>query len=178
MAHTYITKLGGSAFNLDWAVGATGTNGQADVMLIQSLFNILYFDHEGNPGEGRSQRYFPPGDTAALVVDGRYGPLTQRYIDHFQDTLRAADAWSMRPDHRMDPFFGSSYSPIQHEPYALTLLSRYCHFGDLDTGVYSYRDLPNNPETPIVLRNALHQRKKVPAQYAYHPPKKKPLFNP
>ncbi|MDZ4357410.1 MAG: hypothetical protein U1B84_13465, partial [Variovorax sp.] len=81
MAHTYITKLGGSAFNLDWAVGATGTNGQADVMLIQSLFNILYFDHEGNPGEGRSQRYFPPGDTAALVVDGRYGPLTQRYIE-------------------------------------------------------------------------------------------------
>jgi len=176
MAHTYITRLGGSAYNIDWAVGVTGTNARADVMLIQSLFNILYFDHEGNPGEGRSQRYDPPADAAPLAVDGYYGPLTQRYIDQFEDTLRAADSWTMRPDRRMDPFMGNSPSSIQHETYALTLLSRYCHFGDIDTGTYSYRDLPNNPATPLTLRNALHQRKKVPDQYAFRPPKK-PAFN-
>ncbi|MGJ7525826.1 peptidoglycan-binding domain-containing protein [Variovorax sp. GB1P17] len=177
MAHTYITNLGGHAYNIDWAVGVTGTNAKADVMLVQSLFNILYFDHDGNPGESRSQRYFPPADAGPLAVDGYYGPLTQRFIDQFEDTLRAADGWTMRPDRRMDPFMGGSPSPIQHEAYALTLLVRFCHFGDIDTGRYSYRDLPINPSTSPTLRDALHRRKKVPDQYAYHAPKK-PVFNP
>ena len=95
MAHTYITKLGGSAYNIDWAVGGTGTNGQADVMLIQSLFNILYFDHEGNPGEGRSQPSFRAPvcsqlafiacDCAApiLRVRRRVGVVQQLITDHF-----------------------------------------------------------------------------------------------
>jgi len=178
MAFTYITQLGGAAYNIDWAVGVTGSNGQADLMLVQSLFNILYFDHGGDPGEGKDP-LLPPAGADALAVDGKYGPLTQRYIDHFQDTLRATGTWQMAPDRRMDPFKGASLSPHQKEVFSMTLLVRYCHFGDLSVGDHAYRDLPIEMGTPHVLRSALKHKKALPAQYTYHAPKpKKPVFYP
>ena len=64
------------AVNLDFRVGEHGENRQADVMLIQSLFQ--YIGLKGNAARRCVEGIRLPG------IDGICGPITRRAIRHFQ----------------------------------------------------------------------------------------------
>lgn len=149
------------AFNVDWSVGRVGSNNREDVMLVQALMRIFYyemmgFNHEFDP---------PPGETAPIVVDGWYGKVTQRHIDHFQDQAitRGKD---IARDGIFDPYRApGQLSTIQKKQYAFDLLNNGCANICKEQGQPNYDNLPNRTDMPVQLRNALKTIKSTAAKY-------------
>lgn len=151
-----------TTYNTDWSVGRIGSNTREDVMLVQALFKIFYyellgFNHDLNP---------PPGQTEVIVVDGYYGQITQKHITHFQ-TQAIALGYKVLPDGIFDPFRepGAS-STISKTRYALDLLNNACANCCKEQGIDNYTNLPNRGDMPLLLRSALKKVKKTARKYS------------
>ena len=160
-----------TAYNIDWSVGRIGSNTREDVMLVQALFKIFYyelmgFNHDFDP---------PPGQTEVIGVDGYYGPVTQKHITHFQQQM-VATGRKVLPDGIFDPFRdpGTS-STISHSRYALDLLNNGCANFCKEQGIDNYTNLPNREDMPLLLRSALKRVKKTASKYAYGAPARVPV---
>ncbi|QFZ82010.1 MULTISPECIES: peptidoglycan-binding domain-containing protein [Variovorax] len=161
----FIGKTGNSliAYNIDWSVGQIGANTREDVMLVQALLKIFYyellgFNHDHDP---------PPGETAVIEVDGLKGPITQRHITHFQEQLIARGS-HLVPDGIFDPFRKPGAVTTQTKSrYALDLLNNGCANACAEQNVDYYTNLPNRTDMPPLLRSALKRVKKSANKYTY-----------
>lgn len=154
-----------TAYNIDWSVGRGGSNGREDVMLVQALFRIWFWE---TMQVGDDIMPVPPGETEVIKVDGWWGPSTQRYIDHFKQEAikRGADITS---DVVMDPFRETTWakSRISKTDYALGVLVGKCARNCEANGETFYVNLPNRQDVPLQLRNALKMVKSTANQYRY-----------
>ncbi len=151
-----------TTYNSDWSVGRIGSNTREDVMLVQALFKIFYyellgFNHDFDP---------PPGGNEVIVVDGYYGPVTLKHITHFQEQAIARGR-KVLPDGIFDPFRepGAS-STISKTRYALDLLNNGCANCCGEQNIDNYTNLPNREDMPALLRNALKRVKKKASKYS------------
>lgn len=165
---TPFISLGGKsliAYNIDWSVGRIGSNTREDVMLVQALFKIFYYELVG---------YDPPPGSTTIVVDGRYGPITQTHITHFQQQA-IEDGKKVQADGIFDPFRkpgSGALSPNSKSVYALDLLNNccavFCERQGMDVE-NNYINLPNRQDMPLSLRNALKRVKKTANKYTHVP---------
>ena len=157
------TGVVSQTYNIDWSVGQLGPNAKADVMLVQALLKIFYYELLGfNDGLDP-----PPGESAVIKVDGIKGPITQRHITHFQRQM-AARGKTMVQDGIFDPFRESGQkSTITKSSYALQLLNNGCWFLCGKEGVNYYDNLPNREDMPLELRSSLKVVKKKANKYLY-----------
>ncbi|MBB3639975.1 MULTISPECIES: peptidoglycan-binding domain-containing protein [Variovorax] len=159
-----------TAYNIDWSVGRIGSNTREDVMLVQALFKIFYyellgFNHDLDP---------PPGQTEVIVVDGYYGPITQKHITHFQAQAIALGQ-KVLPDGIFDPFRApGASSTLSKSRYALDLLNNGCANCCKEQGIDNYTNLPNRADMPLLLRSALKKVKKTASKYTYVAPQTVP----
>ncbi|WP_198088995.1 peptidoglycan-binding domain-containing protein [Variovorax sp. E3] len=154
------------AYNIDWSVGLIGSNTREDVMLVQALLRIFYYELMGfNDGFDP-----PPGETEVIAVDGAKGPITQRHIVHFQQQAIARGS-NLRADGIFDPFraVGAS-STLSKTRYALDLLNNGCANLCDRQGIDNYTNLPNRQDVPQLLRSALKRVKKTANKYTYVAP--------
>lgn len=156
-----VTKLPTRIYNSDYAVGRTGVNNRADVMLLQALFRIFYYEMMGF-NEGFDP---PPGENDVIVVDGWMGPITQRHIDHFQSQMIESGA-DLARDGRVDPYREPGQrSTIQHKVYTMYKLNAQCQQAGFKNKSPAYSALGERPDMPIELRNALKMVKQTANQY-------------
>ena len=159
-----------TAYHIDRAVGRIGSNTREDVMLVQALFKIFYyellgFNHDLDP---------PPGQTEVIVVDGYYGPITQKHITHFQAQAIALGQ-KVLPDGIFDPFRApGASSTLSKSRYALDLLNNGCANCCKEQGIDNYTNLPNRADMPLLLRSALKKVKKTASKYTYVAPQTVP----
>jgi len=159
-----------TAYNIDWSVGLIGSNTREDVMLVQALFRIFYYELLGFNGGFDP----PPGENAVIVVDGQKGPITQRHIVHFQEQA-IARGQNLKADGIFDPYraVGAS-STISKTRYALDLLNNGCANLCDAQGIENYSNLPNRQDMPLLLRSALKRVKKTASKYTYVAPQTVP----
>lgn len=137
-------------FNIDFPVGpgARGGNLTPDIMLVQALFHILYFEH-------RVPSLPPPPGHTSIEIDGKLGPATARFITHFQQQSRAA-GMDVRLDGIFDPFRRQGQvSTISKTRYALEFLNINCSGHERRRGTTNYRDLPRRDDMPPNLTTML-----------------------
>ncbi|QGW80602.1 peptidoglycan-binding protein [Variovorax paradoxus] len=152
-----------TAYNIDWSVGHIGSNTREDVMLVQALFKIFYyelmgFNHDFDP---------PPDQTEVIVVDGYKGPITQKHITHFQGQM-IARGQKVLADGIFDPFRApGASSTVSKSRYALDLLNNGCGNFCEEQGIDNYSNLPNRQDMPQLLRSALKRVKKTASKYSY-----------
>ena len=106
MAHSAPTSYSASGlrhYNVDYSVGSVGSNWKPDVMLIQALLNLLYFDNDGEffTVDYGVHSFGRPSDIDRLEPDGIKGPLTQGLINLYQNRL--AEILGTPADGRFDP---------------------------------------------------------------------------
>lgn len=72
-------------FNIDFPIGPGRINNRDDVMLVQKLLRFVYVetDHARNKG------FAMPRGTPDIGVDGKFGPITSKYILHFKQHARS-----------------------------------------------------------------------------------------
>lgn len=151
-----------SAYNIDWSIGLIGSNTREDVMLVQALFKIFYYELE------RTYNFFPPpGQDEVIVVDGVRGPMTQRHIAHFQRQV-VERGYNVMCDGIFDPYRApGALSTRSKSRYALDLLDETCGYYCDEQGVDNYTSLPNRQDMPLRLRSALKRVKKTAGKYTY-----------
>ncbi|HMN20144.1 MAG TPA: peptidoglycan-binding protein [Ottowia sp.] len=146
-------------YNVDFSVGARGHNRREDVLLVQALLRIFYYEvgFENCPP--------PPGENG-IAVDGFYGSSTQRHINHVQQQFIAVGN-DTGNDGLLDPFRSPPYSTslITKQYYTLVLLNDACAYGCIETGLDNFVDLPLRADIPIQLRNALATVKTEATRY-------------
>ncbi|MDI3382288.1 peptidoglycan-binding protein [Xenophilus aerolatus] len=152
-------------YNIDWSVGLIGSNIREDVMLVQALFRILYYELMGFNDNTQP----PPDEPGVIEVDGLIGPVTRRHIKHFQAQM-AARGTKVTQDGSFDPFRAENQlSTRTHSRYSLELLNNGCLFFCEKQGLDNFSNLPNRADMPAPLRAALKTRKKTARQYVYVP---------
>jgi hypothetical protein len=140
------------AYNVDWPVGRGGSNVREDVMLIQALFKVYYWEIT-DIGEDLTP---PPGESQIIEVDGWWGPTTQKYIEHFQAQV-VAKGFNVLRDGLIDPYRDAPWTPstISKSTYTLVVLVSRCHRLCEQNRETYYQDLPHRGDMPLRLRNAL-----------------------
>lgn len=169
---TATRKSGGvaNAYNIDWSVGLIGSNIREDVMLVQALFRIFYYELMGFNDDMDP----PPDEPAVIAVDGIIGPATRRHIKHFQGQM-VAQGYRVVQDGSCDPFRAQGQlSTVTHSTYTLELLDIQCFNLCTKQGINNYDNLPNRDDMPAPLRAALKTRKKTARQYTYVAPQTVP----
>ncbi len=160
-------------YNVDYSVGLGGTNGREDVMLVQAMMRMFYWEitdvgQVDHPGELDP----PPGQTQIIKVDGWYGPVTQKYIDYFQQRQATYNGQTLT-DGVLDPYRAESglpsYSHVSKTIYAMGSLVAKCANYCRDGGETWWADLPNrvDADTPVQLSNSLKLVKSKPNKYRY-----------
>ncbi len=160
---TVNNKSGGTSdsYNIDWSVGKIGVNRREDVMLVQALFKIYYYQLLGFNGGNDP----PAGETAVIEVDGIPGPATRRHIVHFQSQMLKRGS-NVMLDGNFDPFRNQGQlSTVSKTRYALELLNNGCHLHCKEQGVDYYSNLPNRHDMPLLLRSALQTHKTMADKY-------------
>lgn len=146
-------------YNVDWAVGRIGGNVREDVMLVQVLLRIVFYELAGKGG------LTPPPGNDGIAVDGYYGPVTQRHITQFQDEA-AARSQNIKRDGIFDPFRKQgSLSHISHTRYSMELLNNFCSNLCDQNHMKNFDDMLLRDDIPTQLRNALKTVKTTAAQY-------------
>ena len=85
-------------YSVDLAVGTGSPNQRDDVLLIQFFLQVLR-----EPGRGFAG-IVPPGETAPLAIDGRFGNHTAAHIKFFQEEdSRRNPGSGLVTDRRIDP---------------------------------------------------------------------------
>ena len=154
-----------TTYNLDWPVGRLGTNMSEDVMLVQALSNMLYWELKGLTADAGLTA--PPGETAPLTVDGIMGPFTQKYISNFQSQLMARGV-SSSCDGTFDP--ARQYYALTsrtHEKYQIKVLNDLCFWTCSSRGMRNYDNLAAREDIPIQLRSALRTVKATARKYQH-----------
>ena len=150
-------------YNLDYAVGQGGRNALEDVMLLQTLLRMLYIENTStNIGS------LFPRLTDDIEVDGRYGPITHRYLMRFKNQLRATGT-KLYPDAIMDPFRDNdpfSVGKKSHTEYAFGQLLRGASVADDESNLKKFDGLVEHEDTHPSLRAALTQQRDDARQYA------------
>lgn len=164
---TPITTQSGAtdySYNVDYAVGHWGCNFKEDVMLVQALLRIAYYEVRDGP----RQTFEPPaGFDTPIAVDGICGPNTTRFIQHYQDQSRSAGQ-DVLCDGRFDPSRAyTQLSSISHTKYSIELLNNHCFHACHAMGVDYYTRLGYREDIPPSLRYALRTCKKMARQYCY-----------
>jgi len=150
-------------YNVDWSVGRIGSNIKEDVMLVQALFRIFYYELMGFTDAD----FEPPPGEPVIVVDGWIGPATNRHIVHFQRQMVATGRKVMQ-DGIFDPFRAPDQATtITKSRYALELLNNACDHYCKKNGVDYYTNLPNRTDMPLSLRAALQTVKTTANKYKY-----------
>ena len=149
-------------YNIDWPVGRIGNNIHDDVMLVQALFKIFYYEMLGFNDNFEP----PPGESEVIKVDGYTGPATLRHIVHFQTQCKKRGA-SVLLDGIFDPYRQEGQrSTISKTYYALDFLNVQIWNCCKLEGVDYYTALPNREDIPLLLRNALKTCKSTAAAYS------------
>lgn len=155
------TDLPYTAYNIDWAVGSIGSNIREDVMLVQALLRIFYYES--------SVAQPPPESTGPITVDGRCGPITRAHIVHFQ-RLAAEKGYPVHQDGAFDPYrAGGQVSTLTKSRYSMELLNNGCYSADKRNSTRFHKDLPIRDDIPVTLRSALKTHKQTAKQYSYAP---------
>lgn len=153
-----------SVYNIDWPVGRIGNNIHDDVMLVQALFKIFYYEMLGFNDNFEP----PPGESEVIKVDGYAGPVTRRHIVHFQTQCKKR-GWSVLLDGIFDPFRQpgqGQLSSISKTRYSLDFLNALTRNSCKLEGADNYTTLPNREDVPLLLRNALKTHKSTAAAYS------------
>jgi len=147
-----------TAYNIDWPVGLLGSNVSEDVMLVQALLRILFYEQ---------QQIEPPAEsTGVIAVDGLCGPITRAHIKHMQ-VAAVQKGHKVVVDGTFDPFrAGGQLSTKSRSHYAMELLNNGCYNGDKAEGSRYHKDLPSRADIPSALRNALKTVRQTPKKYA------------
>lgn len=155
-----------TAYNVDWAVGAIGSNMREDVMLVQALLRIVYYESLVLES--------PAESTGSIAVDGLCGPITRAHIVHFQRQA-AERGYPVHQDGSFDPFrAGGKVSRLTSSRYCMELLNNGCYSADKENGTRFHKDLPLRDDIPVALRAALKTQKTEARQYTYAPPQTVP----
>ena len=152
----YTTKSGKVSryYNIDWPVGLSAANRKDDVMLVQTLFHILYHETEG---------FSPPLAVDEIEVTGECDATTRAYIRYFKRELLLSGE-RIYPDEVLDPIRDNDpdkKSTISRTRYALTFLVGTTGIHKLDR----LQGLPEDESTPVLLRQALKQTRKTAQKY-------------
>jgi hypothetical protein len=150
-------------YNVDFAVGQGGRNRTEDLMLLQTLLRLLYVE---NTSPAMRAMFPPTGDD--VVVDGKFGPVTHRYVLRFKNQMRALGT-VLYPDAVMDPFRDNdpfSVSKNSRTEYAFGLLLRAAARADEESNLRRFDDLVQLEETHPTLKIALRQSRDDALQYS------------
>src|SRR5262245_12953327 len=140
-------------YNIDHPVGRGATNLTDDVMLVQLLLHIVYFEIDFPDFQRLS------GDEELIVNGEANDELTFRYIVHFKTQLIKRGI-HLHPDQVMDPMRDNhpgNKSTISKTVYAFSLLMNVCEH----LAPARFVTFPENEETPDTLRAALRQTRKT-----------------
>jgi len=83
-------------YNFDAPVSTFGGGQKVDVMLLQALFRLFYYQFDGSVP-------IPSASTGVIAVDGIAGRQTRLHIEHYQQHLKLRGD-SDTTDGVMDPF--------------------------------------------------------------------------
>jgi hypothetical protein len=146
------------SFNIDWPVGRAATNAQDDVMLVQTLLHIVYFEQLPHIDAPMIRPAAPE-----IEVTGICDSTTRAYIMQFKQYL-VKTGIPIYLDEVLDPFRDNDFfkkSTITRTVYAfarLVLRAARLNPPRFDT-------ITENPATPLVLRKALRQTRKNALKY-------------
>jgi hypothetical protein len=106
-------------YNFDGQVRTfAGGGNRIDVMLLQALFHLFYYEINENANVKP-----PPKTTGPIKVDGIVGPQTRIHIEHFQQFLLKNNL-TATTDGVMDPFKKQGIlSPHTKKPFQLVSLN-------------------------------------------------------
>ena len=145
------------AYNLDFHVSAFGGGSKVDVMLLQALFRLFYYEYQG------SGSIEPPGGSSGVIeIDGICGPQTRMHIHHYQSYLKGQGA-TMTIDGVICPYKKQGMlTSHTHVKYQLEILNAQCYKLACDCGdEYAHQRIAD-PKFhsaaeiyPPALRNAL-----------------------
>lgn len=163
---SYVSAKSGKTFgiyNIDWSVGRIGSNLHDDVMLVQALLRIFYYELEDAAGPG----YEPPPGESGIDVDGWIGKHTQAHITQFQTQMKAK-GYNIMQDGIFDPYrVHSMASTVSKTIYTIDFLNNGCANLCDQKGLNNYDNLANRQDIPQQLRNALKTVKKTANKYKY-----------
>ena len=143
-------------YNFFFPVSTFGGGERVDVMLLQALFRMFYYEFMGFGSID------PPGGSNGVIkVDGIAGPQTRMHIHHFQQHAMM-QGWTRTADGVIDPFKKQGVvTSHSHVKYQLEILNGEClklAFDNNVEGVHQNMiDLEFHPEEvyPPELRAAL-----------------------
>ncbi len=163
-----------SFYNIDYPVGATGYNRHEDVMLVQALFRILYYELGG------TSTVRPPPGESGIAVDGYFGAATNRHIVQFKQQMTAMGGdFGAEGELRLDPFrTPGQRSTVSNHFYLLDILNDFCHDGCTRKGLNNFSHLGDREDVPAALRSALKTVKSEAARYIGSPPAPTPAIGP
>jgi hypothetical protein len=139
-------------YNIDFPIGPGRTNNKDDVALVQKLLRYIFVETE----HGRRRGSPLPRGTPDIVVDGKFGPTTSKYILHFKQALRLR-GFSVFPDAVVLPFGPDKdqKSVVTKTFYTMALLLTTAQNADDEAPLKSLELLPSNPDVPPELRDSL-----------------------
>ncbi len=129
-------------YNVSMAVGLNAPNQRDDVMLVQYMLKRVY-EKPVYPKFTLSQQ------RGEMTVDGICGPVTARWIGHFQTDVRTTGA-NVLVDWRIDRALAGMAS-ISGTEYTIHLLNDAfrAHYPDI------YENMQGDPDVPPEVRGAL-----------------------
>ena len=143
-------------YNFFFPVSTFGGGERVDVMLLQALFRMFYYEFIGFGSIDP-----PGGSNGVIVVDGIVGPQTRMHIHHFQQHMLTRGV-TRTTDGVIDPVKKQGVrTPRTHVRYQLEVLNAEClrlAFDNNVEGVHQNMiDLEFHPEEvyPPELRSAL-----------------------
>lgn len=149
------------SWNIDKPVGATsGYNRPDDVMLVQALLRLCFYELDG----AKTPPLSPPEGHSGLAVDGKCGPATQKHIRQFKDWMRTAGQATVA-DGKIDPVpsFSTDFAKTRHGViYTMDLLDSCARHWSVKAGhpeLYRFKSRTN--DIPLALRSALTRSKVV-----------------
>jgi len=139
-------------FNIDFPIGPGRINNRDDVMLVQKLLRFVYVetDHARNLG------FAMPRGTPDIGVDGKFGPITSKYILHFKQHVRST-GFPVFLDAVVLPFGpdDKQTSAVTKTFYTMRLLLTSAQNADDKAPTRKLDRLAADPDIPAELRDSL-----------------------
>jgi len=139
-------------YNIDFPIGPGRINNKDDVALVQKLLRYIFVETK----HARNRGFPMPRGTPDIVVDGKFGPTTSKYILRFKEFVRSL-GFSVFPDAVILPFGPDQFqkSVVTKTFYTMRLLLTSAQNADDEATLKSLELLPSNPDVPAELRDSL-----------------------